>query len=146
MFERFTEKSRRVLALANKERQRFNHEHLGTEHILLGLVAEGSGVAAAVLKNFGVDLQRVRIEVETVGKSGSETPAKVWLWQASRVKRAMKFAIKEAKKLGHSWVGTEHLLLGLLCDPHNAASQILMNLGLTTERVRGEIRHLLGAE
>src|SRR5256712_11368958 len=145
MFERFTDRARKVMALANQEAQRFNHEYIGTEHILLGLVKEGSGVGANVLKNLDVDLRKVRLEVEKLVKSGPDMGAVGNLAQAPRAKKVIEYAIEEARNLNHNYVGTEHLLLGLLREPDGVAAQVLMNLGLKLEEVREEVLNLLGA-
>ena len=114
MFERFTDRARKVMALANQEAQRFNHEYIGTEHILLGLVKEGSGVGANVLKNLDVDLRKVRLEVEKLVHSGPDMVTMGKLPQTPRAKKVIEYAIEEARNLNHNYVGTEHLLLGLL--------------------------------
>jgi ATP-dependent Clp protease ATP-binding subunit ClpC len=145
MFERFTDRARKVMALANQEAQRFNHEYIGTEHILLGLVKEGSGVGANVLKNLGVDLRKVRLEVEKLVKSGPEMVTMGKLPQTPRAKRVIEYAIEEARNLNHNYVGTEHLLLGLLREQDGVAAQVLMNLGLKLDDVREEVLNLLGA-
>ncbi|MCC7203571.1 MAG: ATP-dependent Clp protease ATP-binding subunit [Phycisphaeraceae bacterium] len=145
MFERFTERARKVMAMANQEAQRFNHEYIGTEHILLGLVKEGSGVGANVLKNLDVDLRKVRLEVEKLVKSGPDTVTMGRLPQTPRAKKVIEYAIEEARNLNHNYVGTEHLLLGLLREHEGVAAQVLMNLGLKLEEVRTEVLNLLGA-
>ena len=145
MFERFTDRARKVMALANQEAQRFNHEYIGTEHILLGLVKEGSGVGANVLKNLDVDLRKVRLEVEKLVKSGPEMVTMGKLPQTPRAKKVIEYAIEEARVLNHNYVGTEHLLLGLLREHDGVAAQVLMNLGLKLEEVREEVLNLLGA-
>ncbi len=145
MFERFTDRARKVMALANQEAQRFNHEYIGTEHILLGLVKEGSGVGANVLKNLDVDLRKVRLEVEKLVKSGPETVTMGKLPQTPRAKKVIEYAIEEARNLNHNYVGTEHLLLGLLREQDGVAAQVLMNLNLRLEDVREEVLNLLGA-
>ncbi len=145
MFERFTDRARKVMALANQEAQRFNHEYIGTEHILLGLVKEGSGVGANVLKNLEVDLRKVRLEVEKLVKSGPETVTMGKLPQTPRAKKVIEYAIEEARNLNHNYVGTEHLLLGLLREQDGVAAQVLMNLSLKLEDVREEVLNLLGA-
>src|SRR5471030_2197627 len=114
MFERFTDRARKVMALANQEAQRFNHEYIGTEHILLGLVKEGSGVGANVLKNLDVDLRKVRLEVEKLVKSGPDMVTMGKLPQTPRAKKVVEYAMEEARNLNHNYVGTEHLLLGLI--------------------------------
>ncbi|MBX3365412.1 MAG: ATP-dependent Clp protease ATP-binding subunit [Phycisphaeraceae bacterium] len=145
MFERFTDRARKVMALANQEAQRFNHEYIGTEHILLGLVKEGSGVGANVLKNLDVDLRKVRLEVEKLVKAGPEMVTMGKLPQTPRAKKVIEYAIEEARNLNHNYVGTEHLLLGLLREQDGVAAQVLMNLGLKLEEVREEVLNLLGA-
>ncbi len=145
MFERFTDRARKVMALANQEAQRFNHEYIGTEHILLGLVKEGSGVGANVLKNLDVDLRKVRLEVEKLVKSGPDMVTMGKLPQTPRAKKVIEYAIEEARNLNHNYVGTEHLLLGLLREHEGVAAQVLMNLGLKLEDVREEVLNLLGA-
>src|SRR5271163_886402 len=145
MFERFTDRARKVMALANQEAQRFNHEYIGTEHILLGLVKEGSGVGANVLKNLDVDLRKVRLEVEKLVKSGPDMVTMGKLPQTPRAKKVIEYAIEEARNLNHNYVGTEHLLLGLLREHDGVAAQVLMNLALKLEEVREEVLNLLGA-
>ena len=145
MFERLTDRARKVMALANQEAQRFNHEYIGTEHILLGLVKEGSGVGANVLKNLDIDLRKVRLEVEKLVKSGPDMVTMGKLPQTPRAKKVIEYAIEEARNLNHNYVGTEHLLLGLLREHEGVAAQVLMNLGLKLEEVREEVLNLLGA-
>ena len=145
MFERLTDRARKVMALANQEAQRFNHEYIGTEHILLGLVKEGSGVGANVLKNLDIDLRKVRLEVEKLVKSGPDMVTMGKLPQTPRAKKVIEYAIEEARNLNHNYVGTEHLLLGLLREHDGVAAQVLMNLALKLEEVREEVLNLLGA-
>ncbi|HEX41783.1 MAG TPA: ATP-dependent Clp protease ATP-binding subunit, partial [Phycisphaerales bacterium] len=145
MFERFTDRARKVMALANQEAQRFNHEYIGTEHILLGLVKEGSGVGATVLKNLEVDIKKLRLEVEKLVKSGPDMVTMGKLPQTPRAKKVIEYAIEEARALNHNYVGTEHILLGLLRESEGIAAQVLMNLGLRLEDVRQEVLNLLGA-
>src|SRR5512137_1309224 len=114
MFERFTDRARKVMALANQEAQPFNHEYIGTEHILLGLVKEDSGVGANVLKNLGVDLRKVRLEMEKLVKSGPNRVTTRKLPPTPRAKKVIEYAIEEARSLNHNYVGTEHMLLGLV--------------------------------
>jgi ATP-dependent Clp protease ATP-binding subunit ClpC len=133
------------MALANQEAQRFNHEYIGTEHILLGLVKEGSGVGANVLKNLDVDLRKVRLEVEKLVHAGPEMVTMGKLPQTPRAKKVIEYAIEEARNLNHNYVGTEHLLLGLLREHDGVAAQVLMNLGLKLDEVREEVLNLLGA-
>src|SRR5437870_301568 len=145
MYERFTDRARKVMQLANQEAQRFNHEYIGTEHILLGLVKEYAGVAAVVLKNLDIDLRKIRLEVEKIVQPGPE-PAWTYrmLPQTPRVKKVIEYSIEEARNFDHHYVGTEHLLLGLLREQECVAAQILMNLGLKLEQVREKVLDLLG--
>ena len=144
MYERFTDRARKVMQLANQEAQRFNHEYIGTEHVLLGLVKEGSGVAANVLKNLEVDLRKIRLEVEKIVQSGPDMVTMGKLPQTPRAKKVIEYAMEEARNLNHNYVGTEHLLLGLLREQEGVAAQVLMNLGLKLEDVREEVLNLLG--
>jgi ATP-dependent Clp protease ATP-binding subunit ClpC len=144
MYERFTDRARKVMQLANQEAQRFNHEYIGTEHILLGLVKEGSGVAANVLKNLDVDLRKIRLEVEKLVQSGPEMVTMGKLPQTPRAKKVIEYSMEEARNLNHNYVGTEHILLGLLREQEGVAAQVLMNLGLKLDEVRDEVLNLLG--
>ena len=144
MYERFTDRARKVMQLANQEAQRFNHEYIGTEHILLGLIKEGSGVAANVLKNLEVDLRKIRLEVEKLVQSGPDMVTMGKLPQTPRAKKLIEYSMEEARNLGHNYVGTEHILLGLLREQEGVAAQVLMNLGLKLEEVREEVLSLLG--
>src|ERR671925_1261502 len=146
MYERFTDRARKVMQLANQEAQRFNHEYIGTEHILLGLVKEGSGVAANVLKNLDIDLRKIRLEVEKIVQTGpgAEMVTMGKLPQTPRAKKVIEYSIEEARNLNHNYVGTEHLLLGLLREQEGVAAQVLLNLGLKLEDVREEVLNLLG--
>src|SRR5215813_4656181 len=144
MYERFTDRARKVMQLANQEAQRFNHEYIGTEHILLGLVKEGSGVAANVLKNLDIDLRKIRLEVEKIVQAGPDMVTMGKLPQTPRAKKVIEYSIDEARTLNHNYVGTEHLLLGLLREQEGVAAQVLMNLGLKLEDVREEVLNLLG--
>src|SRR5438105_779830 len=144
MYERFTDRARKVMQLANQEAQRFNHEYIGTEHILLGLVKEGSGVAANVLKNLDIDLRKIRLEVEKIVQSGPDMVTMGKLPQTPRAKKVLEYSIEEARNLNHNYVGTEHLLLGLLREQEAVAAQVLMYLGLKLEDVREEVINLLG--
>jgi ATP-dependent Clp protease ATP-binding subunit ClpC len=134
------------MQLANQEAQRFNHEYIGTEHILLGLVKEGSGVAANVLKNLDIDLRKIRLEVEKIVQHGpgGEQVVMGRLPHTPRAKKVIDYSVEEARNLSHNYVGTEHLLLGLLREQEGVAAQVLMNLGLKLEDVREEVLNLLG--
>jgi ATP-dependent Clp protease ATP-binding subunit ClpA len=146
MFKRFTDRARLVLALANEEAQRYNHEYIGTEHILLGLVREGSGTGAKVLKSLGVDIERLRLEVEKLVKGGRpdrRTMGK--LPQTPRAKEVIEYAIEETKALGHKELGTGHILLGLLRESDGIGVQVLMNLGLKLAEVRQAVLNAIGS-
>jgi ATP-dependent Clp protease ATP-binding subunit ClpC len=145
MFERFTDRARKVMALANQEAQLFNHEFIGTEHILLGLVKEGSGVAATVLKNMDIDLKKLRLAVEKMVHSGPDMVTMGKLPQTPKARKVIEYAIDEARALNHNYIGTEHLLLGLLRETDGIAAQVLMSLGVKLEDVREEVLNLLGA-
>ena len=144
MYERFTDRARKVMQLANQEAQRFNHEYIGTEHILLGLVKEGSGVAANVLKNLDVDLRKIRLEVEKIVQTGPGGRRAVLgrLPHTPRAQKAIEYAVEEARSLKHNHVGTEHLLLGLLREREGVAGQCLTNLGLSLGDVREQVTKL----
>jgi carbon storage regulator CsrA len=142
-YHRFTDRARKVLQLANQEAQRFKHEYIGTEHILLGLVKEGTGVAVNVLKNLDTNPEKIRREVEQIVLAGPEMVTIGKLPQTPRAKKVIEFAIEEARNLNHNYVGTEHLLLGLLREEEGVAAQVLMNLGLRLETVRHEVLMLL---
>ena len=145
MFNRFTERARKVIILAKEEARRFNHDYIGTEHILLGLIREGEGVAAAVLEKMGLDLQSIRLEVEKVVQPGPSTQILGDIPFTPRAKKALELAAEEARALGHNYIGTEHILLGIIREGESVASQVLLNLGLDLERVRNEVMAVLGA-
>ncbi len=146
MFDRFTDRAKKVMNLARQEAQRFNHEYLGTEHILLGLVQEGSGVAANVLKNMGIDLNKIRTEVEKIVKTGPSMVTMGQLPYTPRAKKVLELSMEEAGNLGHNYIGTEHLLLGLIKENEGIAAQVLINLGVKLEDVREEVLDFLGAD
>src|SRR5882724_363108 len=130
MYERFTDRARKLMQLAMQEAKRFNHEYIGTEHILLGLVKEGSGIAANVLKNLDIDLDKVRGEVEKIVQVGPYVVTMGKLPQTPRAKKVIEYAIEESRSLGHNYIGTEHLLLGLIQEGEGVAAQVLLNLGV----------------
>ena len=130
MYERFTDRARKVMQFANQEAVHLGHEYIGTEHMLLGLVNEGSGVAANVLKNLNVNLAKIREEVEKIVMPGPDMIAMGKLPQTPRAKQVLQYAMEEAKDLKHNYVGTEHLLLGLLREEEGVAAQVLMNVGV----------------
>ncbi len=144
-FGRFTQRARKIIILAKEEARRFNHDYIGTEHLLLGLVREGEGVAAVVLQNLGVDLEIIRREVEKLVKPGPNTVVKGDIPFTPKSKKAIELAINEAQQLGHNYVGTEHLLLGLVREGEGVASRVLMNLGLSMDKIRAEIMEILGS-
>ena len=146
MFDRFTDRAKKVMNLARQEAQRFNHEYLGTEHVLLGLVQEGSGVAANVLKQMSVDLSKIRTEVENIVKTGPSMVTMGQLPFTPRAKKVLELSLEEASNLGHNYIGTEHLLLGLIKENEGIAAQVLMNLGVKLEEVREEVLDFLGAD
>lgn len=133
MYERFTDRARKIMMLANQEAIRFNHEYIGTEHILLGLVKEGSGLASMVLKNLDVDLRKIRLEVEKRVQSGPEMVTMGKLPQTPRAKKVIELAMQSAVELQNNYVGTEHIFLGLLRVDEGVAAQVLKNLGVTNE-------------
>jgi len=125
MFDRFTDRARKVMALADQEARRFNHEYLGTEHILLGLIKEGCGVGATVLRNLDVDVKKMRIEVERLAKTGPDVVGLGKLPQTPRAKKVIKYAVEEARALNHNYVGTEHILVGLIREDEGIAATSL---------------------
>jgi ATP-dependent Clp protease ATP-binding subunit ClpC len=145
MFERFTERARKVILLAKEEARRYNHDYVGTEHILLGLLKEGKGVAAAVLNNLGLGLDKITLEIEKLVQPGPSTKINGDVPFTARAKKVIEMAMDEARNLGHNYIGTEHLLLGLIAEGEGVASQVLMNLGLDLRRVRQEVMNLLGS-
>ena len=146
MFDRFTDRARKVMGLARQEAQRFNHDYIGTEHVLLGLVQEGSGVAASVLKNLDIDLKKIRQEVEKLVSTGTTMVTMGQLPFTPRAKKVLELSLEEASNLGHTYIGTEHLLLGLIRESDGIAAQVLKNLKVKVEDVREEVLELLGAE
>ncbi|MFA5356232.1 MAG: ATP-dependent Clp protease ATP-binding subunit [Candidatus Omnitrophota bacterium] len=145
MFNRFTERARKVIILAKEEARRFNHDYIGTEHILLGLVREGEGVAANVLQKVGVSLEKIRLEIEKLVQPGPTTQIIGDIPFTPRAKKALELAAEEARSLGHNYIGTEHILLGLIREGEGIASQVLLNLGLDLNTVRSEVMELLGS-
>jgi excisionase family DNA binding protein len=137
-FDHFTERAARVMALAHEEAQRLSHDYIGTEHLLLGLIAEGEGVAGKVLSNFGIDVTKVRSAVEgIIGRGNNQTRGEAHL--TPRAKKVIELAVDEARRLGHHFVGTEHLLLGLIREGEGIAAGVLESLGVNLEKVRAEV-------
>ena len=145
MFNRFTERARKVIVYAKEEARRFNHDYIGTEHLLLGLVREGEGVAAAVLQKLGIDLETIRIEVEKMVQPGPQTQVLGDIPFTPRSKKALELSAEEARALGHNYIGTEHLLLGLVKEGVGMAYRVLLNLGLDLAKLRNEVMELLGS-
>lgn len=145
MFSRFTERAQQVLVLAQEEAKRLSHNFIGTEHLLLGLVREGSGIAARALQNMNVDLNRVRSEVERITPKGDKLFFQ-GITYTPRAKRVVELSIEESQNLGHNYVGTEHILLGLLREGEGIAAQVLTNLDIDLKRARKEVIQLLGGE
>ena len=143
----FTDRVRKVLQMAREEAARLHHEYVGTEHILLGLIREGEGVAAAVLTNLNVDLEDIQQKIEeTVKKGKAAAAAGPDLPYTSRAKKVLELAMTEARELNHSYVGTEHLLLGLLREEKGIAAQVLTDAGVNLEQSRAETLRLLGSD
>ena len=141
-FEKFSESARRVLSLAQEEAQRFNHNYIGTEHILLGLVRENDGVAAKVLSNLNVELTKVRSAVEfIIGRGERSAPGEIGL--TPRAKKVIELAVDEARRLNHNYIGTEHLLIGLMREGEGVASGVLESLGVNLDKIRGETSRIL---
>jgi hypothetical protein len=143
MFERFTDRARKVIALANQEAHRLKHEYIRTEHILLGLVKEGSGIGATVLKNSGIEYNKVKAEIEKLVKTGPDMVTMEKLPLAPIAEEAVEYANEEARALNHNYVGTEHILLGLMKGDTMISAQVLQKLGLNLEDGRKEILKIL---
>ena len=142
MFERFTDRARRSLFLSQEEARRLNHNYVGTEHLLLGLVSEGQGVAAKALESLGISLEAVRAQVEESIGRGQRAPTG-HIPFIPRAKKVLELSLREATQLGHNYIGTEHLLLGLLREGEGVAAQVLVNLNADRSRVRQQVIQLL---
>ena len=143
----FTDRVRKILQMAREEAARLNHEYVGTEHILLGLTREGEGVAAAVLQNLNVDLEEIIRTIDATVKKGKTPPKRgLDLPYASRAKKVLELAMSETRELNHSYVGSEHLLLGLLREEKGIAAQVLVDAGVTLVSARAETLRLIGSE
>jgi hypothetical protein len=142
MFERFTERARRAVALAQEEARRLNHSYIGTEHILLGLIHEGEGVAAKALESLGISLDAVRQQVEEIIGQGQQAPSG-HIPFTPRAKKVLELSLREAQQLGHNYIGTEHILLGLIREGDGVAAQVLVKLGADLNRVRQQVIQLL---
>src|SRR4051812_44694412 len=142
MFERFTDRARRVVVLAQEEARLLNHNYIGTEHILLGLIHEGEGVAAKALESLGISLEAVRSQVEEIiGQGGSSPSGHIPF--TPRAKKVLELSLREALQLGHNYIGTEHILLGLIREGEGVAAQVLVKLGADLSRVRQQVIQLL---
>ena len=142
MFDRFTDRAQRVVVLAQEEARRLDHDYIGTEHILLGLIREGEGVAAKALESLGISLQAVRQQVEqTIGQGRQAPPGHIPF--TPRVKKVLELSKREAMQLGHNYIGTEHILLGVIREGEGPAAQVLVNLGGDLNRVRQQVIQLL---
>lgn len=142
MFGRFTERSQRVLAFAQEEAVRLGHNNIGTEHILLGLIKEGEGIAAKALQSLNINLEKVQLEVEGLIGKGQDKPTTIAY--TPRAKKVIELSMDEARKLGHSYVGTEHILLGLIREGEGVAARVLNNLGVSLNKARQQVLQLLG--
>ncbi len=145
MHERFSDRSRRALALANQEAIRLHHDYLAPVHILLGILSMGSSVAALVLKNLDIDVETLRSDVDKLVEPGDKDLHQTKMAQRADTRQCIQFAIDEARKLGHKYVGTEHLLLGVLREGSNIPARLLTERGVKIERLREEILTLLGS-
>src|SRR5712691_4969110 len=145
-FDRFNDRAKRVLALAQDEAIRFNHNYIGTEHLLLGLVREGEGVAARVLDSLGVELSKARTAVEFIVGRGDSTTSPSEITLSPRTKTVIALGIDEARKLGHSHVGTEHLLLGLVREGQSVGAGVIESLGVSLEQIRHRVIEVLGKQ
>ena len=142
MFEKFTDRARRVVVLAQEEARMLNHNYIGTEHLLLGLIAEGEGVAAKALESLGIAVERVREQVEEIIGQGQQAPGG-HIPFTPRAKKVLELSLREALQLGHNYIGTEHILLGLIREGEGVAAQVLVKLGAELNRVRQQVLQLL---
>jgi hypothetical protein len=145
MLERFTDRARRVVKLAEEEARMLNHDWIGTEHILLGLLREGDGVAAQVLESLGISLQAVRVQVVEIIGQGQQVPGEVIPF-TPRSKKVLELSLRESLQLGHDYIGTEHILLGLLREGDGVAAQVLVKLGTDLNRVRQQVIQLISGQ
>src|SRR2546423_3347652 len=142
VFERYTDRARRVVVLAQEEARMLNHNYIGTEHILLGLIHEGEGVAAKALESLGISLDAVRQQVEEIIGQGQQAPSG-HIPFTPRAKKVLELSLREALQLGHNYIGTEHILLGLIREGDGVAAQVLVKLGADLNRVRQQVIQLL---
>lgn len=146
MFERFTDRARKVMVLATQEAQRLNHEYIGTESVLLGLIKEGGGIGVKTLEGLDIEVRKIPAEVEKLIQKGPDVAIEGKLPQTPRTKLIIEYAIEAARELNHNYVGTEHLLLGILREHDGVAAQVLMNLGVKLEEAKDKIREILGMD
>ena len=142
-FDKFTERSRKVLTLASEEAQQYHHDGVGTEHLLLAIMSEGGGVAAKVLQDLQVPLDEVRKQIEAQHPAGEQASSEGLIGMTAQGKQSIELAVQEALALGHHYIGTEHLLLGLLREEEGLANQVLQKLGVTYEKAGTRIKQLL---
>ena len=142
MFERFTDRARRVVVLAQEEARMLNHNYIGTEHILLGLIHEGEGVASKALESLGISLESVREQVQEIIGQGQQAPSG-HIPFTPRAKKVLELSLREALQLGHNYIGTEHILLGLIREGEGVAAQVLVKLGADLNRVRQQVIQLI---
>ena len=145
MLERFTDRARRVVKLAEEEARMLNHNYIGTEHLLLGLIHEGNGVAAKALESLGISLQAVRQQVEEIIGRGQQVPSE-GIPFTPRAKKVLELSLRESKQLGHTYIGTEHILLGLIREGDGVAAQVLVKLGAALNRVRQQVIQLISGQ
>jgi ATP-dependent Clp protease ATP-binding subunit ClpC len=145
MFERFTDRARRVVVLAQEEARLLDHGYIGTEHLLLGLTDEGEGVAAKALESLGISLAAVRQQVEAITGRGQQAPSG-HIPFTSRAKKVLDLSLREAAQMGQHYIGTEHILLGLVREGDGVAAQVLVRLGVDLNRVRQQVIQLVGGQ
>jgi len=145
MLERFTDRARRVVKLAEEEARKLDHNYIGTEHILLGLIREGEGVAAKALESLGISLEAVRVQVVEIIGQGQQVPPEIIPF-TPRAKKVLELSLRESLQLGHDYIGTEHILLGLIREGDGVAAQVLVKLGANLNRVRQQVIQLISGE
>ena len=144
MFERYTDRARKAITLADQEARRLKHEYIGTEHLLLGIVLEGTGLGASILSGFGIDLERLRAEIEALIRTGPDPVTLKKLPYTPRAKEAIAIAKQEARRFKHNYLGQEHLLLGLSANPDALSAIVLAKLDVTPEVLRHDVAKILG--
>lgn len=143
MFKKFTERARKVIILAREEAEKNQHEYLGTEHLLTGILKDGGGVAIAVLQRLNVDLKQMKLEIERHMPPSSGTLIIGDIPFTARAKKVLEYSVEEARSMGHSYIGTEHMLLGLMCEKDGVAAQVLMSMRLNYSAMREVTKELL---